>query len=124
MATKHHAATTESTQSPLSSKSYFGLDAFEWLSVTLLAVFAASVAIHYSLIDDPNAYRNSPLIVVEFICLILALVSVPVHLARTIYSLANRRFRRALSSAVLAIATIAVSGWAIWYDAPTLIYLT
>ena len=124
MSTKPYQSTGNDTQLPHSVSSFLGFGVFEWICIVILSALGVSVAIHYSLIDDLTAYRNSPLIGVEIVSLLLAFASVPVHLVRAIYFVIRGRFRRTASSTALAVATIAIAIWAMWYDAPTILYAT
>ena len=114
------------TDTPLSRSvsGVLGCGVFEGLCLIVLLVLGASVVIHFSQIDDPRAYRNSPLIGVEIVGVVVTCFSVPVHLVRAIYFAFRRTFRRVASSTVFAVVTIAIIAWAMWYDAPTIIYAT
>lgn len=91
--------------------------------VPLVALVVASIY-HGSLIENPQLYRNSICIVVELVSLLIALICVVVHFARFTSFCYLRKFSRALVSLCACIATFVVVAWAMWYDAPTILYAT
>ena len=100
------------------------IETIEWICVVPLVVLVVSCLYHYSLIENPQQYRNSMCIGAEVLALMMAMCCVPFHVIRAIIFCFQRRFRKALLSLLAAGLTFAVIGWAMWYDAPTLIYMT
>lgn len=89
-----------------------------------LAALSIAVCLHSLQLHDLNAYRNSPLIGIEVFGLIGAFLLVLVFLLRTIYFLVCRQFRKATVNAIICAVAIGVAMWAMWFDSPTLIYMT
>ena len=89
-----------------------------------LVVLVVACIYHYSLIENPQLYRNSICIVVEVASLLVALVCVVIHFARFTSFCYLRKFRQALVSLFACIATFVVIVWAMWYDSPTILYAT
>ena len=96
----------------------------ETLALIVLAALSISVFLHSLQLPDLDAYRHSPLIVIEVLGLIGALMLVPVFFVRAMYLLVCRRFRHAIVNAILSGASMGVAMWAMWYDSPTLIHMT
>ena len=96
----------------------------EKLALIELAALSIAAFLHWLQLSDLNAYRNSPLIVIEILGLLGAFLFVPVFLVRATYLLGCRRFRKGLVNAILCAVAFAVVMWAMWLDSPTLIYMT
>ena len=100
------------------------LTVFDAACGLLAGVFIAAVIAHQLMLDDLQAYRNSFLIAVEFVGLLLLLLSLPAHGLRAIYFLTAKRFIQGGCSLLAMGLTASVAAWGIWYDAATLLYMT
>lgn len=91
--------------------------------VPLVVLVVASVY-HYSLIENLQVYRSSVYRGVESIAMVVACLCGVIHFARFTSFCYLGKFKRALVSLCAFVATFVLVAWAIWYDAPTLIYAT
>ena len=96
----------------------------EMLALIVLATVSVAVFLHWLQRDDFQAYRQSPLIVIELLGLLCVLLLVPLFFVRGIYLLIRRRFLGAMFSLTVSALSIGVAAWAMWLDAATLVYMT
>lgn len=96
----------------------------ETLALLELAVLSIAVFLHWLQLQEVIAYRQSPLIWVEILGLNGAFLLMLIFLIRTGYLLCCRQFAGALVNAIICATALGVAIWAMWFDAPTLIYMT
>lgn len=96
-----------------------------WGCVVVALILVLSALFHWSLQDEPNAYRKSPAIAVEFIFLLLAMVCFLMNLFAAILGILIPRTRRfALASFIVCVLIWIAVLFAMWVDSPTLLYMT
>ena len=96
----------------------------EALAIMELAALSIAVFLHSLQLEDLSAYRNSLLIPIEIFGLLGAFLLVPILLIRAIYLLLCRRFLIAIVNVFICVTAVGVAIWAMWFDSPTLIYMT
>lgn len=79
---------------------------------------------HYSLLENPQLYRQSISIGVEVVALLLSVACSVLHFARFTSFCYLGKFRRALVSIFASVVTFIGICWAVWYDASTFLYAT
>jgi hypothetical protein len=100
---------------------------FGWLEIGVafgLAILMLAGMGHRCQLHDVNAYTTSPLIAIEILGILAVLALIPVLLARFLYCAIRRRFKTAIVTALLAIASVGVIVAMMLIDAPTLMYAT
>ena len=87
-------------------------------------MLVASALLHRMQNDDPVAYRQSNLIIVELITLVVSALSALGHFVLVICFLIQREFKLAMITFAVFVALILAVIVALWADAPTLLHMT
>lgn len=96
-----------------------------WSCVVVGLILVLSALYHWSLSDQPNVYRESPAIAIEFIFLLLAMVCFLMNLSAAILGiLIPGKWRFALASFLVCVLIWVAVSFAMWIDSPTLLYIT
>lgn len=131
MATKIAASTLadreiSSTDSSRTSSEgiWWGLSVIDWASVLVLSLLLLAVTMHQAQLVDPNVYRHSIWIPVEFLALLASMLFVPLHAISMLYFLLQANFKQALISLAGGMVTAGAIIFAMWWDAATILYMT
>jgi hypothetical protein len=97
---------------------------FEIAALVALCVLVLAATAHRSQIGNLDSYRRSPLIAVEALGLISALVMAPLSILRSCYLAFQRRWKGTVLNVLISGLAIGAIYLALWIDAPTLIHAT
>ena len=111
------SATVESDEAPL-------LGPIEKICLAPVVVLVVASVYHYTLIEDLELYRSSMCVGVKVVALLISILCAVLHFARFTSFCYLGKFRQAVVSLCASIATVAVSAWAMWYDAPAFMSAT
>ena len=100
------------------------LGSFEALAVCVLFALLLSAAVHRAQLGDVQAYIKSRLIAVEIICMLAAMLLVPVSLIRSLVLAFGRETPLACMNVLICGLTLGAILAAFQIDAPTLVYAT